>query len=90
MATWHWPGSSRSAPTHALVHLWPGSDFRIGVERISSNDLDSAVDLLTEGEVVRVRVLYENGAVVLSMLDVDDDEPATSRPSPVTRRPAVA
>lgn len=68
------------APTHALVHLWPGSDFRIGVERISSNDLDSAVDLLTEGEVVRVRVLYENGTVVLSMLDVDDDEPAVAAP----------
>ncbi|POH60170.1 hypothetical protein [Arthrobacter glacialis] len=67
-------------PSHALVHLWPGSDFRIGVARISSNDLDSAVDLLTEGEVVRVRVLYENGAVVLSMLDVDDDEPAITAP----------
>ncbi|MHA7270690.1 hypothetical protein [Arthrobacter sp. HLT1-20] len=67
-------------PSHALVHLWPGSDFRIGVARISSNDLDSAVDLLTEGEVVRVRVLYENGAVVLSMLDVDDDEPAVPAP----------
>lgn len=67
-------------PSHATVHLWPGSDFRIGVERISSNDLDSAQDLLTEGEVVRVRVLYENGAVRLSMLDVDDDETAVPAP----------
>ena len=67
-------------PDHATVHLWPGSDFRIGVESISSNDLDSAQDLLTEGEVVRVRVLYENGAVRLSMLDVDDDEPAVPAP----------
>lgn len=67
-------------PSHATVHLWPGSDFRIGVERISSNDLDSAQDLLTEGEVVRVRVLYEHGAVRLSMLDVDDDEPAVPAP----------
>ena len=68
-------------PRHATVELWPGSDFRIGVERISSNDLDSAEDLLTEGEVVRVRVLYENGAVVLSMLDVDDDETPVPPPS---------
>ncbi|ALV44360.1 hypothetical protein MB46_01340 [Arthrobacter alpinus] len=67
-------------PTHATVYLWPNSDFRIGVERISSNDLDSAEDLLTEGEVVRVRVLYEHGAVRLSMLDVDDDEPAAPAP----------
>ncbi|MFQ4147650.1 hypothetical protein AAGW05_02965 [Arthrobacter sp. LAPM80] len=67
-------------PSHAVAILWPGSDFRIGVERISSNDLDSAEDLLTEGEVVRVRVLYENGAVLLSMLDVDDDEPAVPAP----------
>ncbi|MFB9166565.1 hypothetical protein [Arthrobacter psychrochitiniphilus] len=69
------------SPRHAWVQLWPGSDFRIGVERISSNDLDSAEDLLTEGEVVRVRVLYENGAVRLSMLDVDDDEPAVRAPA---------
>jgi len=66
--------------THAMVTLWPGSDFRIGTARISSNELDSAEDLLTEGEVVRVRVLYENGAVVLSMLDVDDDEPIVPAP----------
>ena len=68
-------------PDHALVHLWPGSNFRIGVEDISSNDLDSAEDLLTEDEVVRVRVQYNNGTVRLSMLDVDDDEPAVTAPS---------
>ncbi|MGO4382804.1 hypothetical protein [Specibacter sp. RAF43] len=64
----------------AHVVLWPGAEFRIGVERISSNHLDSAEDLLTEGEVVRVRVLYENGAVLFSMLDVDDDEPCVPAP----------
>ena len=67
-------------PGHAMVELWPGSDSRIDVERISSNDLDSAEDLLTEGEVVRVRVVYEHGAVLLSMLDVDDDEAAVPAP----------
>ena len=68
-------------PDHALVHLWPGSNFRIGVQDISSNDLDSAEDLLTEDEVVRVRVKYNNGTVHLSMLDVDDEEPAVRAPS---------
>lgn len=75
-------------PTHAMVELWPGSDFRIDVNRISSNDLDSAEDLLTEGEVVRVRVAYDNGAVVLSMLDVDDDEAAVPAPPLVSGGPA--
>ncbi|WP_104089129.1 hypothetical protein [Arthrobacter sp. GMC3] len=74
-------------PTHALVTLWPGAEFRIGVERISSNELDSAEDLLTEGEVVRTRVLYESGTVVLSMLDVDDDEPLAGAPALVAGGP---
>lgn len=68
-------------PSHAKVTLWPGCDFSIDVDRISSNGLDSAEDLLTEGEVVRVRVLYDNGAVRLSMLDVDDDEIAVPAPA---------
>ncbi len=67
-------------PDHATVLLWPGSTFRIGISDISSNDLDSAEDLLTEDEVVRVRVHYNNGAVRLSMLDVDDDEAAVPAP----------
>ncbi|ALE05014.1 hypothetical protein AL755_05115 [Arthrobacter sp. ERGS1:01] len=66
---------------YAVVSLWPDADFRIGMERISSNELDCAEDLLTEGEVVRVRVLYENGALRPSMLDVDDDEPLTPAPA---------
>ncbi len=76
-----------AAATHAVVSLWPGADFRIGVERISSNELDAAEDLLTEGEVVRVRVLYEGGAVVLSMLDVDDDDPHVPAPPLVAGGP---
>ncbi|NVM98234.1 hypothetical protein [Arthrobacter sp. SDTb3-6] len=72
---------------HAVVTLWPDADFRIGIARISSNELDAAEDLLTEGEVVRVRVLYENGAVVLSMLDVDDDDPHVPAPSLVAGGP---
>ncbi|MGA7203078.1 MAG: hypothetical protein WBX27_00445 [Specibacter sp.] len=76
-----------TSATHAMVALWPGTCFRIGVDRISSNELDSAEDLLTEGEVVRVRVLYENGTVVLSMLDVDDDEPLVAAPALVSGGP---
>lgn len=67
-------------PRHAFVQLWPGSVFQIGAAGISSNDLDSVQDLLTEDEVVRVRVLYDNGAVRLSMLDVDDEEPVAPAP----------
>lgn len=66
--------------TYAVVSLWPGSDFQLEVKHISSNELDHAEDLLTEGEVVRVRVLHELGTVLLSMLDVDDDEPVVSAP----------
>lgn len=73
--------------THAVVTLWPDADFRIGIGHISSNELDAAEDLLTEGEVVRVRVLYENGAVVLSMLDVDDDDPHVPAPPLVAGGP---
>lgn len=69
------------SPTQAIVELWPGQEALIGIESISSNELDSARDLLTEDEVVRVRVLYESGAVRLSMLDVDDDEPAVPAPA---------
>lgn len=69
------------SPAQAVVELWPGHEARIDIGRISSNELDSAQDLLTEGEVVRVRVLYASGAVRLSMLDVDDDETAVPAPA---------
>lgn len=67
-------------PGNAVVELWPGSVFQIPGTRISSNELDSVQDLLTEDEVVVVRVRYDNGAVRLSMLDVDDDEPVVPAP----------
>lgn len=73
--------------SYAVVTLWPDADFRIGIGSISSNGLDAAEDLLTEGEVVRVRVLYENGAVMLSMLDVDDDDPHVPAPALVAGGP---
>jgi hypothetical protein len=72
---------SSVSPTQARLKFWPGTEFSIGIDHISSNELDSAQDLLTEGEVVCVRVLFENGAVMLSMLDVDDDEAVIQAPS---------
>lgn len=71
---------STVCPTHAVVQLWPGSAFQINGSSISSNDLDSLQDLMTEDEVVLVRVRYEHGTVRLSMLDVDDDEPIVPAP----------
>lgn len=67
-------------PDQAFVQFWPGSTFPIPSTSITSNELDSVQDLLTEDEVVPVRVLYENGAVRLSMLDVDDDEEIVPAP----------
>lgn len=78
---------STVCPTQAVVQLWPGSAFHINAPSISSNDLDSLQDLLTEDEVVLVRVGYNNGAVRLSMLDVDDDEPIVPAPALVRGGP---
>lgn len=60
-------------PKAATLALFPGSRWAVPVERISSNPLDTADSLVTEGEVVVVRFLREKGAVVLSLIDVDDE-----------------
>ncbi|WP_125611213.1 hypothetical protein [Specibacter cremeus] len=74
-------------PAEARLQFWPGTEFTIGIGQISSNELDSAQDLLTEGEVVCVRVQYVAGEVALSMLDVDDDEPVVPAPALVPGGP---
>lgn len=58
----------------ALVELGPGAVFPLAVTDISTNQLDSIRDLLTQGEVIIVRVGRDAGRVRLTMLDVDDDE----------------
>jgi hypothetical protein len=63
------------------VTLFPGAVFTMQLADISSNELDAADDLLTAGEVVTVRVRYRLGAVHLSMIDVDDDEPHVAAPA---------
>ncbi len=67
-------------PKAATLTLFPGSSWSVPVERISSNPLDTADSLVTEGEVVVVRFLREKGAVVLSLIDVDDDGEVLASP----------
>jgi hypothetical protein len=64
----------------ATLNLFPGSSWPVPLERMSSNPLDTAASLVTEGEVVVVRFLRDKGAVVLSLIDVDDEEEVRSAP----------
>jgi len=64
----------------AEFSLVPGHSHTVPLDSISSNELDSAEDLLTVGEVVAVRLRRRGGQLVLSMLDVDDSEPVLSSP----------
>lgn len=68
----------------AKLTLYPGSSWTVEQPRISSNPLDTADSLVTEGEVVVARFLHENGAVVLSLLDVDDDTGVVEAPALLT------
>ncbi|WP_427015925.1 hypothetical protein ACQCSX_14150 [Pseudarthrobacter sp. P1] len=68
-------------PDRATVMLYPGHSMDIPLHLITSNDIDTADDLLSVGEVVAVRVAREQGRVVLSMLDVDDDEDIVPPPA---------
>lgn len=65
----------------ATLTLFPGSSWSVPVDRMSSNPLDTADSLVTEGEVVVVRFLRDKGAVVLSLIDVDDDEEVRAAPA---------
>ena len=64
----------------ADLALVPGHSHTVALSSISSNELDTAADLLTEGEVVAVRIHRSSGHIMLSMLDVDDSEPVSSAP----------
>ena len=65
----------------AKLTLYPGSSWPVPAARISSNRLDTVDSLVTEGEVVVARFLRESGAVVLSLIDVDDDAPVKPAPA---------
>lgn len=64
----------------ADLSLAPGRTQTVELSSISSNERDSADDLLTVGEVVSVRLYRRSGQVLLSMLDVDDSEPVLNAP----------
>ncbi|MGK3954822.1 hypothetical protein ACLKOZ_01395 [Arthrobacter sp. R4] len=64
----------------ADLSLVPGHSHTMALSSISYNELDSVADLLTEGEVVAVRIHRNNGHIRLSMLDVDDSEPVLTAP----------
>lgn len=64
----------------AEFSLVPGHSHTVPLDSISSNELDSAADLLTVGEVVAVRLRHRGDKLVLSMLDVDDSEPVLNAP----------
>lgn len=66
---------------NAKLTLYPGSSWTVEQDRISSNPLDTVDSLVTEGEVVVARFLRERGAVVLSLLDVDDDGVVVDAPA---------
>lgn len=68
----------------AKLTLYPGSSWTVEQSRISSNPVDTADSLVTEGEVVVARFLHDNGAVVLSLLDVDDDAGVVEAPALLT------
>jgi hypothetical protein len=71
-------------PSSVKLMLYPGSSWTVGAERISSNPLDAVDSLMTEGEVVVARFRHEKGAVVLSLLDVDDEEDVKESPALLT------
>jgi hypothetical protein len=64
----------------ADLALVPGHSHTLTLSSISSNEVDLVADLLTEGEVVAVRLHRSNGDIALSMLDVDDAEPVLKAP----------
>ena len=68
----------------ARLTLYPGSSWSVEQTRVSSNPLDTVDSLVTEGEVVVARFLREHGAVVLSLLDVDDDAGVEEAPALLT------
>jgi hypothetical protein len=65
----------------AKLTLFPGYSWPVAAARISSNPLDTVESLVTEGEVVVARFLREQGAVALSLIDVDDDAPVKEAPA---------
>lgn len=73
--------AERVTARDAVFTLYPGFSRTVAAAGVSSNPLDTVDSLVTEGEVVVARFLRESGAVVLSLLDVDDDAEAVAAPA---------
>ncbi|HEX9086157.1 MAG TPA: hypothetical protein VF867_01360, partial [Arthrobacter sp.] len=66
---------------NAKLTLYPGASWTVDQTRVSADPLNTVDSLVTEGEVVVARFLREHGAVVLSLLDVDDDAAVVEAPA---------
>lgn len=71
----------------AVVEPYPGVRVEIGVSGITGNPLDDPRDLMTVGEVVVAHVVRAE-KWLLSLVDVDDDEPVREVPSLLPGGPA--
>lgn len=63
-----------------VVEPYPGTRVEIPVSGITGNPLDDPRDLMTVGEVVVAHVVRA-GRWILSLADVDDDEPVREAPA---------
>jgi len=64
----------------AFVSILPGRDGLVHISQISSERVERVADKLSEGDIVRVKVLEvdRQGRVRLSMKDVEDDAPVAA------------
>ena len=60
----------------AFVNILPGKDGLVHISQISNERVNEVSDVLSEGDVVKVKVLEvdKQGRVRLSMKAVDDEE----------------
>jgi hypothetical protein len=66
---------------NAKLTLYPGASWTVDQTRVSADPLNTVDSLVTEGEVVVARFLREHGAVVLSLLDVDEEAAVVEAPA---------
>jgi len=64
----------------AFVNILPGKDGLVHISQISDERVEQVSDKLTEGDVVKVKVLevYRQGRIRLSMKAVSEEEAATA------------
>lgn len=65
----------------AVVRLCPAVDVVVSKAQVTSNHLDRVRDLMSQGEVLRARVVGTDPDWHLTMLDVDDDETPVTAPA---------